>query len=216
MPFTGFDVVEEARASYLNFKGGVTDESLLNILNSEYRKLQRKLRVNDVPAMRKLFDPLTLGLGVTRLDAAALPSDLIYPINVYEKSQTAAVTDYVKMTEQDPLVRRTADPTLQHWQWIGEALEFVGATTIRMVQIYGVKSLPKLTKLLDNVLIADADGFLAAAVASTAARTIGHNPTLADSIWLNYAQPALNDLMAAYTQKNQSLPFRHRTWRRGG
>lgn len=214
MAFTGFDVAEEAR-SYLNFKGGVTDESLLKIINTEYRILQRKLRVNDVPALRKWFDPITVGIGVTKLDAPSLPSDFVWPIHVEEKSQTAASTDYVRMEEQDPLVLRSTTPELQHWTWMGEAIEFIGASTIRVIRIYGTKFLPKLTKLLDNILIADSDGYLAAVVASNAARTIGHNPTFARELYDNYAGPALSDLIAAYTQKNQSLPFRHRTWRRG-
>lgn len=214
MPATVITVLEEAKSTYLNF-GGVTDTSLLPILNSEYRSLQRILRNANAPIMKEQWGPVTI-TAVTQTDLAAM-SDLVSPFLLEERAVGGVNADYVPMIEKFPLPVKKQDATLIYWAWREETFYFVGASANREVRVSGTKSLPAITSINGiSLAINDIETYLAAAVGAKAVLTIGRNPSLAKDINENFVKPYLADVLNQYAQKQQTLPFRHRVWRRGG
>lgn len=213
---TGAEVAEEAKSTYLNF-GGITDLSILPIINAEYRDLQRRLRNINAPIMKKTWGPITV-TAVTKISLIPATdgfNDIIHPLVLQEKPTGANDIEYVDMHESFPLPIRAQNQALTDWTWKQDIIILVGALTTRQVLIHGKYEYPILAKITDPMLLRDAGTYLAAAVASKAALTIGRNRELSNDIRLKYVDPYLLEVLNQYGQKQQTMPFRHRTWRRG-
>lgn len=220
MPATVVTVLEEAKSAYLNF-GGVTDTSLLPILNSEYRNLQRILRNANAPIMKEQWGPIAItgvsGVSIDPLTSTPTMTNLISPFLLEERAVGGVNSDYVPMIERFPLPVKQQEATLIYWAWREELIYLIGASANREVRVSGTKSFPAITTTIGTTLaINDIETYLAASVAAKAALTIGRNPTLAAEIREKYVEMYLRDVLNQYAQKEQTLPFRHRTWRRGG
>lgn len=216
--YTGQAVAEEARNSYLN-RGGVSDEKMLAIINTEYEDLQNFLIENDAPTFNTIFAPITvpaLAISIPEGGAAGqLPLDFVEPRKLWERSVGGAETDWVPMKERRILPQSTANNTLGFWNWSGEVVNLIGASSIRQVRIFGIKSLPLLSDLKDPIAINFSKTYMAAAIAAKAALTVLHNPTLAKSIRTE-ADLYRSRLLSKHTRKNQSLPVRRQGMRRRG
>src|SRR6267143_1012105 len=179
---TGVDVAEKARLVYLN-RAGITDTSLLPIINDEFEELWQILIENDVPFVNKVFAPITVGVGFTSISTPGpptLPTDLLEPIQLEERATgSGSNSDFVRMKERRFLPNANAVSTLDFWVWIEDRIDLIGATTSREVRIKGIKAPTLLTKLQDTIPIAFVSNYLAAAVGAKAALTLLHNPNLA-------------------------------------
>src|SRR2546428_2964868 len=215
---TGLDVAEKARLVYLN-RAGVSDTSLLPIINDEFEELWQVLVENDVPFVNKVFAAITITVGATSISSPGpptLPADLLEPISLEERaSGSTSNSDYVRMKERRFLPNANAVSTLDFWTWQGDQINLIGATTSREVRIKGVKAPTLLTKLQDTIPIAFVANYLAAATGAKAALTLLHNPNLAASN-REIANERLSKLLSKYARKNQSLSVRRQGMRRRG
>lgn len=214
----GTDIAEKARLVYLN-RAGMTDTSLLPIINDEFAELWQIFIENDVPFVNKVFNPITITVGAISISTAGpptLPADLIEPIMLEERaSGSTSNSDFVRMKERRFLPNANAVSTLDFWSWQEDKITLIGATTAREVRIKGIKAPTLLTQIGGSIPINFVDNYLAAAVGAKAALTVLHNPTLAAANKA-IADERLSKLLSKYARKNQSLSVRRQGMRRRG
>ena len=221
MSYPAVNVAEEAKQTYLNF-GGVTNNGLLPIIQSEYLDLQRRLRNVGAPVMSEEW-VVPVSANALLLSTAFL-TNLVTPYEVLDKPSGASDLDYIKATERFPLPIISQIPEVRYWAWREERILINSPSSARSVLVRGTKSLDPITTLTifqggptvgAMIDIDDTQTYLSAAVAAKAALTIGRNPTLAEQITAQYVIPYREEVLNQYARKEQTLPFRHRVWRRG-
>lgn len=206
----------EARALLNDVTGAIyQDAPMIPLGNKVYKELQTKLAALSISTSKEVTSPvidvpaLTFKLG----DGALLPSDLIYPIQLYERADgSATLLDFRPMREEDWEPNEQPQSTLDVWAWREEEIKFRGATVIREVQIRYVKSLGSITATTSPIAILNSDQWLAQRLAAIAALVIGQNPSRASAlnddlvgIW--------DDLKATLVKRRQGIPVRRRRTR---
>lgn len=157
-----------------------TDAVLIPKVVQAHRELQTKLRFAAAPVMRKMMAGVTVSAAATGF--AAPPTDLVEPIRLWEKAPTDPVTSYVPMTEVDPLPDNLAATTLIYWQWINEAVLFLGASVDRMVKMLYWRAIPWTSSppaSTDTIGFINGELYLAPRVAALAAGSVGDEKVFA-------------------------------------
>lgn len=184
---TANDIMTEVRRVYLNDYDAklATNVTLLPILNKAYKDIQGELIDNGVSVAREKSSALTLPANTTSITSSsspALPSDLLYPIQLDEKFSGQDDTYYVSMEERtwEPDIAKTE--RLNYWAWRENEIKLVGATGTTIVRIKHWASRDTLADANSSIAIIDAASYLAARTAAIAAYTIMRNPTIAEGI----------------------------------
>lgn len=170
-------VVLATARTFLNDDGGLlwTDAVLIPKLQEAHRELQSILRYSSAPVMRKVLDNVTVNAAVTVFPS--LPSDLIEPIKLWEKAPADPTTAYVPMTSADPLPRLAQGTTLGFYQWLDEAINFVGSSANRVVRMLYWRSLVVPTAAGDAIGFLQGELYLGPKTAAIAAGAIGERAT---------------------------------------
>jgi hypothetical protein len=216
---TGTVIADEARSNHLNDTAAAvfTNAALLPIINAKYRDLQDMLVENDVPVFTEKNTVITVPALAVSIPpgggAGQLPTNFVEPIKLYERAVGQGEDQWVPMSEKQFEPNALKDTMLLYWVYREEEIKLVGATSIREVLLWYVKSLAALAAITDNVAIGNSQTYMAAAVAAQAALTIGHNPSLAANLQL-LANKHWESLLNRATRKNQSLVIRKKGWRR--
>ena len=154
-----------------------TDVALIPKLQQAHRELQAQLRVNACPITRNTAVSL-VAINATVLTTP--PTDMIEPITLWEKLSTDPDSAYVRMTEYDPLPVVDVATRLVWWKWTQEAIQFIGAISLRYVKVYYKRTIPLPASGADLIGIADGEFYLGPRTAALAYGSTG-NP--ASSEW---------------------------------
>ena len=193
--------------------GSVNNPFLLNHLNSAIRELYRQLRITgagviigdnfvleglppvDGPLGPSIPDPtiqtfLDYGQywdGLTSWPAFNLPSNMIRPIRLLERT-TGTTDTFMEMNQVvNGLPARNQLSRLQEWEWREGRINFVGALQPRDIRIRYVMMLP--TFFASNlafgstyVPVVDCDDFVAYKTASKVSLSMGGSPEIAAAL----------------------------------
>src|SRR5579859_1931708 len=218
-------IVTSLVRSLLNDAAGnvYTDAVLLPYLNSQYRRVQRKLAntgsnlfitddvllvVKAIPAAQQ--DP---GTQTVLNDATPppnqLPANLLAPSKLWERPNgtTQDFVEMVDLTSHGGLPSRLQGSTLDVWEWRSDGVYFVGATQDTQIRLRGEYALPDLTGAQDVILIRNAQEALAFGTAAAAATPRG------SELGVKYdaaAEDSIEDLVGFYVRKQQGSGTRRR------
>jgi hypothetical protein len=188
---TAYDQTETAlnltRALINDAAGSVfNDATLMPLLNSAYRALQRELAEAGVSVLVSQVDldlPLTSGLTTTEfsdISTPQLPTDLVVPHQVWEQ-QSGSSDLFVPMEKiVSGLPNLQPGSFLRMWEWREDTIQLLGATSEVTVRLRYEKVLPQLVLGTDPILIRASNDALAYATAAVAARARGARALAAD------------------------------------
>ena len=188
---TAYDQAESAlnltRALVNDAAGSVfNDATLMPLLNSAYRALQRELAEAGVSVLVAQVDldlPLTSGLTATELSDTStpqLPTDLMVPHQLWEQ-QTGSGDLFVPLEKiVGGLPNLQPGTFLRMWEWREDTIQLLGATSEVTVRLRYEKVLPQLVFGTDPILIRASNDALAYATAAVAARARGARALAAD------------------------------------
>lgn len=187
------------------------DAAMYPLLNKAYRELQVKLTTFGISTTKEIFTVVAVNVGTTSLsDGAGLPTDLIYPIELFERAKNS--TEFWKLMQETNFEPNevTLSTFLNFWTWREDEIKFIGALTDRDVKIRGIKSLGSITSGTSPILILDSDLWIAQRAAAIAALTIGANPTRAQALQADLDRPGgvWDDLKIILVRRKQNLPVR--------
>jgi hypothetical protein len=216
------DPLNLARA-LMNDAGGAvfTDGTLMPLLNSAYRALQRQLADSGVSVLVAEMDldlPVTSGLTQTEISDTSdqqLPTDLLAPHILWEQA-TGSGNVFVPMEKiVAGLPNLSPAPALRMWEWREDKINLVGATAPVTVRIRYEKLMPQLVQGTDPILIRAASDVLAYATAALAARARGARALAGDMKVA--ARQATVGLIERYIRPEQFKARRRRAYgsRRG-
>ncbi len=202
------DVLNLTRALVNDTAGTVfTDATLMPLLNSAYRGLQRQLAETGVSVLVSEVDldlPLTSGVTTTEISDVSdpqLPTDLLAPHQLWEQ-QTGSTDLFIPMEKiTGGLPNLQPSTYLRMWEWREDMINLVGATSEITVRLRYEKVLPQLVLGTDPVMIRSANDALAYATSALAARARGARALAADMQAAAYQ--ATNDLIERYMRPEQ-------------
>lgn len=148
-----------------------SDTVLMPKLAQAHRELQAMLKLAAAPVMRVISGDLPVAISATTVTN---PADMVEPIRLWERLNGDPVTAKVQMTESDPLPIQAVASSLIYWQWMGEIILFIGASTNRFVNIQYWRSLPVPTANTDLLGFINAELYLAPRTAALAAGSVGN------------------------------------------
>lgn len=195
--------IAEAQALLNDVAGSTyTTTKLMPFLKRAYEELETNLNLNEIPVTLEKSAPIVVGIGVT---SVPLPADMLLPVWMQERA--AGESTYIPMipTLWEPDLLQ--DMTLKFWTWREEAIQLVGATSAREVQIIYLKKLAALVDGTSNIVVTNANNFLAAKTAEMAARYVKKDIRAADAL-RDEAGRALNILIKIAVKGNQLMPVR--------
>ncbi len=209
---TAYDQTETAlnltRALINDSAGAVfNDGTLMPLLNSTYRALQRELAEAGVSVLVSQIDldlPLTSGLTTTELTDTStpqLPTDLMVPHQLWEQ-QAGSGELFVPMEKiVSGLPNLQPRSFLRMWEWREDTIQLLGATSEVTVRLRYEKVLPQLVVGTDPILIRASNDALAYATAAVAARARGARALAADM--QTTAMEATEKLIERYIRPEQ-------------
>jgi hypothetical protein len=209
---TAYDQAESAlnltRALINDAAGSVfNDATLMPLLNSAYRALQRELAeagVSVLVAQADLDLMLTSGLTTTELSdtsAPQLPTDLMVPHQLWEQQSNSGAL-FVPMEKiVGGLPNLQPGTFLRMWEWREDTIQLLGATSEVTVRLRYEKVLPQLVLGTDPILIRASNDALAYATAAVAARARGARALAADM--QSTAMEATQKLIERYIRPEQ-------------
>ncbi|MGB9334107.1 MAG: hypothetical protein WCB14_03790 [Candidatus Acidiferrales bacterium] len=209
---TAYDQAESAlnltRALINDAAGSVfNDATLMPLLNSAYRALQRELAEAGVSVLVSQVDldlSLTSGLTTTELSDPSTPqrpTDLMVPPQLWEQ-QTNSGDLFVPLEKiVGGLPNLQPGTFLRMWEWREDTIQLLGATSDVTVRIRYEKVLPQLVLGTDPILIRASNDALAYATAAVAARARGARALAADM--QSTAMEATQKLIERYIRPEQ-------------
>lgn len=168
------------------------DTALLPKLAYAHRELQVQLRANACPVTRGMATSV-VNIGST--SPLTPPTDMVEPIQLWERNQADPDTAYVRMTESDPLPITAQSDRLVWWKWTQEALEFLGCTTMRAIRIQYKRTITIPSASTDSLGVIDAEFYIAPRVAALAFGATGN--TAAADWCTQMAQATIADILIA-------------------
>lgn len=205
MALLASEVLDRMAAVYLNdaAKTRWTDAVMLPVLKAAWDQLQLELTLVGAAIMREENSAPIVLTGLTR--SLTLPLDLIYPINVFERSVGGADKDWVLMEQAVWEADAVQHETLDNWVWREDEIQFLGATVAREVKVQYKKFLNPISSAGSAVAVMFANNYLAPKAAALCAGFKGANPTRA-TFAEEIAERALDKIKGIYVQQNQSIP----------
>ncbi len=213
MAVTAAEALAECKVLLNDPSGNIyPDDRLLPLMQKAYRELQTKLLLNGLAVAKEytLGTPIPVPIGTTQLgDGTGLPTDIVYPIEMWERAQGQTGSLFVEMTERAWEPEAKPGGSLIYWAWREEEIKFLGATTAREVRLKYMQGLTKITAATSVIEVNNATSWLAARTAAIAAFVLGSNPTRAEGLNGDAGQ-ALEDLLRYLVKRQQGLPVRRR------
>jgi hypothetical protein len=209
---TAYDQTETAlnltRALINDPAGSVfNDATLMPLLNSAYRALQRELAESGVSVLVSQVDlDLSLSNGLTSTELSdtstpQLPTDLMVPHQLWEQ-QSGSCNLFVSMEKiVGGLPNLQPGSFLRMWEWREDTIQLLGATSEVTARLRYEKVLPQLVLGTDPILIRAASDALAYATAAVAARARGARALAADM--QTTAMEATEKLIERYIRPEQ-------------
>jgi|SRR5215510_1013402 len=202
---TILNVHNDARA-LLNdtFADVFTDAILLPFTKKAYQEMQDELSLNGIETTFARDFVQNIPAGTVEVVKS---TDLIAPLELWEKPQGNPDTDYVLMTEKNWEPNITVVDTLRFWKFDEDEIRFPGATANVTVLVKYNKFLATINNTSDPIPIINSQNFLAARVAAIAAFCVGGNPDIATILNAD-AGVRLNKIIAIAVKRNQLLGTR--------
>lgn len=209
---SAYDQTETAlnlTSSLINDAAGAVfnDATLMPLVNSAYRVLQRELAEAGVSVLVSQVDldlPLTDGLTPTELSDTSTPqlrTDLLVPHQLLEQ-QSDSGDLFVPMEKiVGGLPNLQPGTFLRMWEWREDTIQLLGATSEVTVRLRYEKVLPQLVLGTDPILIRASNDALAYATAAVAARARGSRALAADM--QSTAMEATEKLIERYIRPEQ-------------
>ena len=209
---TAYDQTETAlnltRALINDAAGSVfNDATLMPLLNSAYRALQRELAESGVSVLVSQVDlDLSLSNGLTSTELSdtstpQLPTDLMVPHQLWEQ-QPGSCNLFISMEKiVGGLPNLQPGSFLRMWEWREDTIQLLGATSEVTARLRYEKVLPQLVLGTDPILIRAASDALAYATAAVAARARGARALAADM--QTTAMEATEKLIERYIRPEQ-------------
>ena len=197
---TAFDVLEAAR-SHLSDELGLNwpDNRLFPKLQEAFRELQASLLMNGVPEQSNTSLVITvpaLTAGTQRIDSNAdpqdetfefttddtslyvtpnqnldYPTDLVEPIDLYERNVGQRDEDFVEMVPVEFIPFSSLDNMIRYWSWKGDSLEIAGATVSKEIKMHYRRQLRVPQINADTIGVTLGETFLSHRVAALAMRS---------------------------------------------
>ncbi|MFZ0878897.1 MAG: hypothetical protein WA002_05340, partial [Candidatus Acidiferrales bacterium] len=211
------DALNLTRALMNDAAGSVfNDATLMPLLNSAYRALQRELAEAGVSILVSEVDidlPLTGGVTLTQLADTSdpqLPTDLLAPHQLWE--QLTGSTDLFIPMEKivGGLPNLQPSTYLRMWEWREDMINLIGATSAITVRLRYEKLLSQLVVGTDPILIRASNDALAYATAAMAARARGARAMAVDM--QGAALQAKEELIERYVRPEQFKARRRRPY----
>lgn len=219
------EIMDRARV-HLNDVGVdlFTNDVLLPFLVSAWEELQSTMQANGLPIMTETSTTITIPAGLIGIGYVGislnptLPANFLEPKALYER--TPGTNRWEEMAESHGIISEQMGNTLGVWEWIGDAIKFVGATGDREILIRYLKGLPKITSENTDLPIMGAKRYLALKTAAEASEDIGQNRTKSDRLETK-AEFEMNRFLAIRVKLQQDTstrrrgynsPSRSRTW----
>lgn len=168
--------------TFLNDDAAVTftDPVLLPKFTQAHRELQQKMRAASCPVMRTTSADISIPANTILLNLTSsppYPSDMVEPIQLYERANGADISTMALMTEWDPLpYQDVSSGALTNWQWSEENILFTGSSVTRIIQIRYWRAVPIPTTTSQLIGIINGEVYLGPRVAALMAGTLGANP----------------------------------------
>lgn len=216
MALTAGTVLTSCRTALLNDPTGAIypDSAMYPVMSKAYRELQTKMVALGVAFPKEISAAITVTAGTVRLaDGASLPTDIVSPIQLWERVSGATTSQWEDMTERDvePVII-PADTVLRYWAWREDEIKFPAASTDREVLIQYYKQTNAISASGSVITILNCQQWLEQRTAVIAAATIGANPTRAKMLSEDL-KTLWDDFKATQVKKAQNLPVRRRRTR---
>lgn len=211
MTLTAGQVMDRS-AALLSDPSKITFNYTLQIpfLGMAWDELQEELVANSIMDVEEVnSSPLLIAAGTLDMTSGQ-PSDLLFPLQLWERAPGGAASDWEPMEEQtsDP-----ADPQvseLEVWYWEDSKIHFRGATADREILIRYQKDLITLSSDASVIPVKNAKSFLAHRTAALIAGSRGNKLRSAE---LNaFADKFLGKAIATKVKDMQDAPARPRRY----
>ena len=219
---TALTVIKTA-AALLNDRTGVfwADDNgnpydgLIPFLQEAYRDLSNDLYLNGLPVIHKTAIILAfpaLATTLTLSSSPALPSDIITPVKMWERTAGSTFEDFQEMIPKSWEPNLEQDEDLTYWMWQGQVINFIGATEAKDLRLDYDAGLPLPTADGDTIGFIDGEFFLAPKTAAYAAESIDRISFA--EVKHAQAESKLSKIVRANVKSQQNLPVRRRPYRR--
>lgn len=196
--YTAADVMDKA-AALMNdaAKTSYTYAAMLPYLNMALDELQNEYQLDNIPLYNAVSAIISIPVGTTAINAVDgpgggaapnLPADIVEIQGLYERL-TGSNDPFIPMVHRDFLPHALDGlPTeaLQYWSYLGQTIQFIGATTPRDVKMDYLKSIITTDVVQATIIgILSAKPFLYYRTAALCSQFIGENKTRADELNAN-------------------------------
>jgi len=190
-----------------------TDAVLLPFLQKAHSELAAKLAAEGIPVVKTETSILSVPAYTTILNnVAGYPTDLIEPIELFERYPGESVDKFVPVVERNFIPNLLPSQRLAYWCWEGEQIKMLGAVVNTEVQLRYTRALPTPTSASSNIGFIYGELYIGPRTASLAGSSVGNNDGAAE--WREQALEGLDDVLAANIRGLQNLPTRHRPYHR--
>jgi len=191
---------------------------LTGYVNDAQHAVLNKLRANGLERFRRiaLFNGATTipanMTAITTSSTPPLPSDLLEPMQIWEKIAGAADTDYMLMSlVRERLPNTVPESNLRVWAWFDNQIQMTGATQATDIKIDYVASFGDYAGGSDTVPVANTD--LPIALKTCAMFCDGRLDTEAAMRFEAQAEEQMRLIIAENTRFSQRRPRRRRPFR---
>jgi hypothetical protein len=167
-----------------------TDAALIPKLQRAHIELQLALKKAAAPVMKDTYIE-TISANATVFSTQ--PTNIIAPIQLWEKAPSDPVNLYALMTEFDPLPNVSPTATMIYWAWVKEVVTFIGSTASRQIKMLYWRALPLPATGTDPIGFIDGELYLAPQTAAYAYGSTGDLTTMASLTQL--ATASLSDVI---------------------
>lgn len=206
--------IKSARV-YLNDVNAITwtDSVLIPVLQEAFGEMLLEIGVHRLPVIKYQFTQLIPAISNSNSSPVIfpnLPTNIITPISMYEKSPYESNDFYEEMAKVTFLPLQDPDMELMFWCWIQQQIQFIGATQDRTVLLNYHATLTTPQVLTDPLGFIYAEQFLGPRIASIALSNVGQEKR---AIYVNgIAQEKLYKVMQ-YNVTEDQRPVRKKRYR---
>jgi len=186
-----------------------TDDILLPYLKIANDDLSDELVDNGATVQKEVTADIPLSAGITQ---PSLPSNMIVPIEVYEKDQGQDDSHYRYMKQKDFLPNGTAGRELSVWAWREQAINVMGSTAAKILRIRYYRLITDIVGPNSPIELTHALNYLAYHTAALASEHIGQNRTKAIDLE-SVAGIKLGKLLKKEVKQSHGRPIRRRPFK---
>ena len=186
-----------------------TDDALLPYLQIANDDLSDELVDNGSTVQKEVTADIPLGSGVTQ---PAIPSNMIVPIEMYEKDQGQDDSYYRYMRQRDILPNTTPANELGVWAWREQTIVLIGSLLNKVLRVRYYRLVTSIVGPNSSIELTHALNYLAYHTAALASEHIGQNRTKAIDLE-SEAIRKLNKLLKKEVKQSQGNPTRRRPFK---